>query len=95
MNLKATKAFPRDASTVSKKAEPSAELIKEIRTEIEAIRQKKKSKEGEKKKSEPANKPQVKSKKSGSTVPKAPQVGRKSSTKVWMSPGSNVEAELT
>ena len=86
LNPGVTKSFLRDASTVSRKAEASAELIKEIRTEIEAHRQglqkKGKSKEGEKRKPESKKKLKEGEKKNEDDGPKAPPVRRKTRSKV-------------
>ncbi|RPB25373.1 Pet127-domain-containing protein [Terfezia boudieri ATCC MYA-4762] len=82
-NPKVKQILLRDASTMSTKAGASAELIKEIRTEVEAHRQglqKKKSKEGEKKSSEFKKKSMEGEKKNKDTAPKAPKVCKKTKT---------------
>ena len=98
-NPKVTKIFLRDASTVSRRAEASAELIKEMRTEIEAhwqgLLKSNRSKEGEKKKNESKKKSKESENKSQDNVPKAPKVRRKPRPQVWISPGSNLVAQLT
>jgi len=85
-NPTVTKTFLRDASTVSRQAEASAELIKEIRTEIEAHRQglqkKKKSKEGEKKKTECKKESKEGEKRNEGNAPKAPKVRQRTRSKV-------------
>ncbi|KAF8457140.1 mitochondrial protein Pet127-domain-containing protein [Terfezia claveryi] len=76
LNPKVARIFLRDASTVSRKAGASAELIKEIRTEIEAHRQglqQKKSIVGEKKSSEVKKKSTDREKKNKDNAPKAPK----------------------